>query len=100
MQVARTSQSLLLLCCQTRSAQSQQTEFSSLLCDGKQAATRNSLQNSQFDLEEKKHVSVRASSYKLSPQGYSFSLGHCLSLPGGVKCILVDIKEWLAAPLS
>lgn len=54
----------------------------------------------QYDFEKKKYVSIRASSCKLSPQGYSFSLGHSLSFPGGVKCILVDISEQLAAPLS
>ena len=54
----------------------------------------------QYDLEKTKHVSIRASGCKLSPQGYSFSLGHYLSLPGSVKCILVDISERLAAPLS
>lgn len=54
----------------------------------------------QYDFEKKKYVSIRASSCKLSPQGYSFSLGHSLSFPGGVKCILVDISERLAAPLS
>ena len=61
-------------------------------------ATRNSLQSSL--IWKKRNVSIRASSCKLSPQGYSFSLGHYLFLPGGVKCILVDISEWLAAPLS